>query len=221
MFLISYTHARQYERDIAALRDQERGPEYYFKAAFYHTKEADKKAKPTKKMLDLRKYPTNPDDPGAEIRNAHKRLKDTQTALLGLNEDIYAEPHPADQILAEVLKTIQSAKPSYDFALLRLDLLESGVTIEYLASLTETQSERDRLGAGTLKESERMIAAFREMASQHPEWFDPKRLPEQSAGGRPQVGPEGREADLMTLKMYLKKIEPPKKKKATSSKEKK
>ncbi|MCA8912974.1 MAG: hypothetical protein KDB82_14840, partial [Planctomycetes bacterium] len=221
MFLISYTHARQYDRDIAALRDQDRGPESYFKAAFKHTKAADEKAKPTKKLLDLRKYPSNPEDPGAEIRNAHKRLKDTQTELQGLNKDVYAEPHPADQILAEVLKTIQGAKPSYDFALLRLDILESGVTIEYLASLTETQSERDRLGAGNLTESERMFEAFRQLHDAHPDWFDQQRAPEESTGSRAPTGPEGREANQVTLKLYLKKIEPPKKEKPTSSKEKK
>ena len=107
------------------------------------------------------------------------------------------------------------------FALLRRDILESGVTIEYLASLTETQSERDRLGAGNLTESERMFEAFRQLHDAHPDWFDQQRAPEESTGSRAPTGPEGREANQVTLKLYLKKIEPPKKEKPTSSKEKK
>ncbi|MCA8937019.1 MAG: hypothetical protein KDB68_12540 [Planctomycetes bacterium] len=214
MFLISFNQAQQFERDIFALRDQDRGPEYYFKAAFYHV---PKDAKPaSKEEAKERTYPTMAEDPANEIRNAAKRLKAHQARLQGAVEDVYAEPLPADQILAEVLKTIEKAVPSYDFALLRLDIVESGVTLEYLASLTETQAERDRLKAGNMKEADRMFAAFRELHDAHPEWFD--RPPEQSLGNRASTGPEGRVADQMTLKLYLKKVEPPKRKKTTEKK---
>ena len=213
MFLISYTHAQQFGRDIAALRDQDRGPKYFFTAAFKYSKDADEatKSKPSAEELKLRKYPEVPEGPGDEIRLAHKRLKEQQARLQGNVEDNYAHPHPSDQILVEVLKTIQKAKPSYDFALLRCDVLETGVTIQYMASITESDDERRRLGVGGVKESDRMFAAFNELADAHPEWFD--GAPTQDEGSKGQVGPEGREADQMTLKLKLRKIEPPKKKK--------
>ncbi|MCA8914575.1 MAG: hypothetical protein KDB90_04115 [Planctomycetes bacterium] len=216
MFLISYTHARQYERDIAALRDQDLGPKYFFTAAFFHTKKADEKSAPSAALKKLRDYPDMSDDPGSEIRLAHKRMKDTQAILQGLTTDLYARPHPADLILVEILKTIQNAKPSYDFALMRCDILESGVTIQYMASITETPAERLRAGAPEQKEADRMFYAFRDLADAHPEWFE--GAPTQDEGSKTQVGPEGREANQMTLKLKLKKIEPPKKKPATAPK---
>ncbi|MBZ0135935.1 MAG: hypothetical protein K8I27_06140 [Planctomycetes bacterium] len=217
LFLISFTHARNYERDVAALRDQERGPEYFFKAAFFYAKEADKISEPNAADLKLREYPEMPEAPGDEIRLAHKRLKETQGRLEGQVDESYAEPHPADQILAEVLKTIERGVPSYDFTLLKIDITESLVTVDYLVSLTETQQERNQIGAGDMKEAERMLASFRTLAAEEgkPEkdkWFDGN--PEQSLGGRPRTGPEGREVDQITMKLKLRKIEQPKKAKA-------
>jgi hypothetical protein len=224
MFLISWTHARQYERDIEALRGQERGPEYFFKAAFFHAPAADKISQPTPAQLKHRKYPTNPESPGDEIRLAHKNLKETQKLLQGQVEDIYAEPLPADQIMAAVLKTIDGSVPSYDFALLKCDITESGVTIEYMASITETQVERDQLlltlpkdqqearrPLMRLTESERMFDSFKKLAAANAQWFDPLKPPTQDSASRAQEGPEGRKADQMTIKLTLRKVEPPKK----------
>jgi hypothetical protein len=225
MFLISWTHARQYERDIEALRGQERGPEYFFKAAFFHTKAADEISKPTPALLKLRQYPSVPEDPGAEIRNAHKKLKDTQKLLQGQVEDVYAKPLPADQIMAAVLKTIDGCVPSYDFALLKCDITESAITIEYMASITETQTERDQMLLAMSKEqqeakrplmrlteSERVFDGLKKLAAANPQWFDPLKPPTQDSASRAQEGPEGRKADQMTAKLTLKKVEPPKKK---------
>jgi len=205
MFLISWTHARKYERDIAELRGMERGPEYFFKAAFYHV---DKSKKVPADVVKEREYPTREDEPGEEIRLAHQKLKNHQKRLQGGVEDVYAKPLPADQILAAILKTIEGAKPSYDFALLKVQVVETGVTIEYMASISETQQERDRLGAGTMKEADRMHHAMRKLAQEKPEWFN--GVPDQTEGSRAQVGPENRMADQMTIKMPLKKVEPPK-----------
>jgi hypothetical protein len=238
LFLISWTHARQYERDIAALRDghEGHGPEYYFKAAFFYTKAKDKDSKgaddiskPTPALLKLRQYPSNPEDPAAEIRAAHKKLKDTQTILQGQVKEDYAKPHPADQIMAAVLKTIEGAVPSYDFALLKVDILESGVTIEYMASITEDQAERDKLlgsmpkekqeaarGPLKMKESDRMFDAFRKLVAEHADWFE--GAPVQTEASRAQEGPEGRKADQMTIKLQMKKVEPPKKKSTKGAK---
>ncbi|MCB9933457.1 MAG: hypothetical protein H6841_08555 [Planctomycetes bacterium] len=206
MFLVNYAQARDYERNIEALRDQDLGPEYFFQGAFFHV---DKDKKPTPEVAKERTYPSNPDSPGDEIRLAHKRLKDHQKRLQGQVEDVYAKPHPADQILAQVMKTIESAKPSYDFALLKVQVLETGVNIEYMASLSETQAERDRVAAGKLTEADRMFDAFRKLAAAYPQWFEGD--PEQTQASKAQVGPDGRQADQMTLKLKLKKVEPPKK----------
>lgn len=213
MFLVNYAQAREYEKNIAALRNQDPGPEYYFKGAFFHVNKNDK---PTPEVAKERSYPSNPDSPGDEIRLAHKRLKDHQKRLQGQVEDNFVRPHPADQILAQILKTIESAKPSYDFTLLKLHVLETGVTIEYMASLSETQAERDRLGVGTMVEADRMFDAFRKLTAERPEWFEGD--PEQTQSSRGQEGPEGRKADQMTLKLKLKKIEPPKKTTTTAKK---
>lgn len=211
LFLISFTHARYYQRDVAALRDQERGPEYFFKAAFYYTEAADEISQPPKTLLKLRQYPGMPDAPGDEIRLAHKRLEDTQKYLEGQVADDYAKPHPADQILVEVLKTIERGVPSYDFTLLKIDITETLVTIEYLVSLTETQQERNQLKAGDKTEADRMLESFRKLARENDKWFDGD--PDQTLSGRPQTGPENREVDQITMKIKLKKIEDPKKKK--------
>lgn len=213
LFLVSFTHARNYQRDIEALRNQDRGPEYFFKAAFFHTKDADQISDPLPSLVKLRSYPSDPEDPANEIRLAHKRLQDTQKILEGQVDESYAEPHPADQIMVEILKTIEKAVPSYDFTLLKVDITETSVTIDYFASLTETQAERNQLGAGEMKEADRMLAAFRELVSTRKEWFEGEAL--QSISGRGQVGPENREADQMTIKLELKKIEDPLKKKRT------
>ena len=217
LFLISFVHARYYQRDITALRDQERGPEYFFKAAFYYTKDADQISKPEKPLLANRKYPNMDDAPGDEIRAAHKRLKKTQEILEGQVDESYAEPHPADQIMVEILKTIERGVPSYDFTLLKVDITESLVTVEYLVSLTETEQERRQLNAGEMKEADRMLASFRQLARENDKWFEGD--PDQTLSGRPQTGPEGREVDQITMKLKLKKIEDPlKKKKKTSTK---
>ena len=205
MFLISYTHAQYYERDIYALVDHDRGPRYFFEGAFnFYPK--DKPGTPIEQKE--RTYQVIEDDAGAEIRLAHKKLKDHQTRLQGGVQDIYAAPHPADQLVAEILKAIERAVPSYDFALLKLHVIESGVTVDYLASITENQAERDKLKAGKLVESERMFESFRKLTADYPSWFDGP--PEQSQAGRAPEGPEGRQADQMSLKLKLKKIEPPK-----------
>jgi hypothetical protein len=214
LFLISFTHARNYQRDIEALRSDDRGPAHFFKAAYRYSPEADKISEPSADDLKLRQYPSIPESPGDEIRLAHRRMKEMQLRLEGQVDDNYATPHSADRILAEVLKTIEGAVPSYDFTLMGITISESMVTVEYLVSLSETQRERDILNAGNLAEVDRMLEAFRALALRHPEWF--AGPPDQVTAGRPQTGPENRQVDQVTMKLNLKKIEPPKKTPATT-----
>lgn len=202
LFLISYTQARQFERDIAALRDQPNGPKYYFNRAF-----KDAEAPENKTEEKQRKYLSRPDDPGGEIRAAHKSLKDTQENLRGSRDLRVPEPHAADEILIEILNVFERAKTSYDFALLSVNILERRIEVEYLASLTETESERRLLGVDLkITEQDRIFAEFRNLVDAHPEWFDGSPT---TSGAKGQVGPNGREANRIVLTAPLKKVEMP------------
>lgn len=209
LYLISYSHATQYEAQISDLRDAPNGPKYYFEAAF---ERVDKTKTVSKEVAAERTYVPIEDDPGQEIRNAHKKLKDHQKRLLGEASDNYARPHPADQILLKVLETFQAGKPSYDFAMTTFRIQNNMVTIEFFCSVTETAEERKLLGVGDLTESERMFKAFRDLAAANTQWFDP--APDAYSGevtAKAQAGPENRVVDVAKVTIRLKKIEPPKK----------
>lgn len=172
LFLMSFTHARNYERALEDLRSpsNDRGPRYYFDNAFRHASDADRSGL---------EYPENP-DPAVEIGNAHARLKKHQEVLMGSATDNYPRPLDADEILAATLRAIQQAGPSYDFTLLRLVVANRQLTVEFFASLTEDAAERERMvKAGHLPaemqgltEPERMLAALRTLINEHPQWFD-------------------------------------------------
>lgn len=216
LYLISYSHSTQFEAQIVDLRDAPNGPKYYFEAAF----EKVDKTKPVSKEVEKeRTYVAIEDDPGQEIRNAHKKLKDHQKRLLGETSDNYARPQPADQILLKVLETFQNGKPSYDFAMVSFRIQNNLVTIEFFCSVTETAAERKLLGVGDLTESERMFRAFRELATANTQWFD--TAPDAYSGdvtAKAQAGPENRVVDVAKVTIRLKKVEPPKKPAATPAK---
>jgi hypothetical protein len=209
LFLMSFTHARQYEKQIFDLRDGDngRGVEYFFKDSFRYAEQL-KKSKPELE-IKVPSYNRVEDDPAAEIRNAHKKLREHQKFLQGETKDNYLRPHPADEIMAEVFKAIAAAHPSYDFTLLKVQIAPTSVRIEYLASLTETDKERQKLPADLrdLQESERLYAAFGAMVVKNPAWFSgsPGVVP-----GTGIKGPEGREVRPYTLTFTLNKVQPPK-----------
>ncbi|MCC7508855.1 MAG: hypothetical protein IT464_05740 [Planctomycetes bacterium] len=214
LFLMSWTHKRQYERGIFDLRDREQGPEYFFKKAYAYA--PTDKTKFDKDQEKNRSYSVIEDDPAQEITNAHKKLQEHQKFLMGETTDNYLRPHRADQILVEVFKAIQAAGPSYDFTLLNLNISGTSVTVDFFSSLTEDQKERDKMVKDKklapefkdLAEVDRVLAAFRALATAHPNWFDGD--PRQDPPGKPVDGPQGRQARQVKITLTLKKPTPPK-----------
>lgn len=210
MFLISFAEVRRYERDIATLRDQPNGPKYHFDRAFHDADKPESRAEERE-----RAYPSIPDDPAAEIRAAHKRLKDHQDRLQGKVSTNFPYPHHADEMLVGIFQVFERAKTSYDFALLGVDVRERSVNIDYLASLTETSAERRRLGVDEdFTEEERIYAEFIRFVNEHPEWFEGSPTMSTPKG---QMGPEGREANRVTLRLQVKKIEQPRRERGRQS----
>lgn len=203
LFLVSFTHVRRYEADIAYLRDADPGLQHYFKVAY---KNVDTKEKVSKQEQTERQYYENTEDPAAEISNNHKRLLDHQKRLQGATSDKFLRPVPADQVLALVLKTLTEAKPSFDFALLNLDIKNNNLNLDYFASLSETPEELAKVGG--LKEVDRMYDALRKMTRNNPKLF--ANEPKQTFASRAQTGPEGRQADQVKIQIPLVKPERPK-----------
>jgi len=209
LFLVSYTHVRRYEADILYLRDQEPGLRYYFdKVAF---KDVDKTKKASKQVLAERTYTVDEEDAANEITTNHKKLADHQKRLEGKTTDNFERPVPADVVLSLVLKTISDAKPSYDFALLRVDVKNNNLNLVFLASQSETPE--DLKGVGGVKEADRMFDAFRKLTRSDPKMFQDE--PKLSYGARTQPGPGGRNADVVTLQIPL--VKPERKKPAATT----
>lgn len=215
LFLMSWTHARQYERGISELRDRDQGPEFLFKKAFAHTaklKAEDKMS--AEDFAKLPKYTVIEEDPTQEIINTHKALQNHQKFLMGETSDNYLRPLPADQIMVEVFKALGAAGPSYDFALIQLNVQPTSVTIDFVSSLTETQKERDKmvrdkLLAPELKdvaEYDRILASLRALTLTQTKWFDGEPRPD--TPGRPVEGPEGRQVRPAKITLLLKKPQP-------------
>jgi hypothetical protein len=206
LFLMSFTHARQYERALFDLRTPEggRGPEWYFKEAFRKSS-----------AKDLPKYQPYPDDPAMEIATAHRLMREHQRVLeVGASDD-YLRPYPADQILAELLKAIESAGPSYDFMLQRVVIGRGSMVVDFFVSVSETQEERDRMARQNLipaelkdrPESDRMIQRLRELVSTRSEWFS--ELPAVNPTGQVVEGAGGRQARQYNARFVLKTPEQP------------
>ncbi|MBX3472901.1 MAG: hypothetical protein KF754_00785 [Planctomycetes bacterium] len=200
LFLVSFTHVRRYEGDIRYLRDADPGLPHYFKVAY---KNVDTKEKVSKQELEERKYYENEEDPAAEITNNHKRLLDHQKRLQGATSDNFLRPLPADQVLALVLKTLADAKPSYDFAMINLDIKNSNLNLDYYASLSESPEELAKVGG--IKEVDRLYDALRKMTRANPKIF--ANEPKQTFASRAQTGPEGRQADQVKIQIPLVKPE--------------
>ncbi len=201
LFLMSFTHSRNYEQLIADLRDGDggRSPKSFYDGAFKYARELEIKAPD---------YPQNVEDPAQEIRSTHKVLKDRLNLLQGQVADNYKRPHPADEIIVAVLKAIQDAGPSYDFALVGVTISPRLMRVEYYVSLSETEAEQAKLNVpavyrnAKLNEEERMLASMGAMVEKHPDWFEAK--PRQTKPGNPLRNSEGREAQLVDLSFPLK-----------------
>lgn len=197
LFLVSFTHVRRYEADIAHLRgDDVDGLKRYHAMAF---RDVDKTVNVTKQEQSERQFYENPEDPAAEINNNYDRMMKHQKRLQGATTDNFLRPVPADVVLALVLKTLTDAKPSYDFVLTNLDIKNNNLNIDYYASLSESADELKAVN--NLRETDRMYDALRKMTRANPKLFADE--PKQTFGSRAQVGPENRQADQIKIQIPL------------------
>ncbi len=209
MFLLAYSESRRYEGYIASIRDNELGPKYWFDRSYeFFDKKTQGKELPTKYKKTVN-YTRLDEDPAQEIRNTEKKLKDHLTWLQGNETTDYVKPWPADEILKTILATLDSAKPSYDFAILSLNIQDSSVRLEIMVSLQETAEERKKLGAPNMPEDRRVIEALRKMVEAHPKWFESEAR--ETGRAKTETGSDGRQAKRMTLTIPLNKPAVPKK----------
>jgi hypothetical protein len=210
LFLVSFTHVRRYEADIAALRDHERGPRYYFEKVAFG--KVDPSKFESKQEQAEGKYAEFPDSPAAEIESAYNKLLAHQKRKQGNVSDNFQRPTPADQVLLALMRAINEAKPSYDFAVTRIDIRNNALILRCFTSQSETPEERQKAGVRDV-ESDRLLSSLRKMVSSQPKMFvgeaDGGGV-KADLGGRAQDGPDGRKADEWTYTIPVVKPEPPK-----------
>ncbi|MEE9311469.1 MAG: hypothetical protein V3V10_03550, partial [Planctomycetota bacterium] len=249
MFLISYVNVDRLNKDISRLvKKSAKNPDYETpkdlfdhayvqdwkkesgdKKAAYEAFQEYKKTRTKKEKGDMT-YRAMPDDPAQEIRNTYNKL-DRQIKRLGGKPDNsdsskkYPTPHPRDKILELVLNTIEKGGPSYDFALLKIDISERKLSVDMFVSANEPKKELKKYG--NISEANRMIKAFKDMVKAQKlkvkaekdkekakklDWFesevDPKR-------GNSSTGAEGRTVIKLTLSIDL--VDDPKSKKTRNT----
>jgi Tfp pilus assembly PilM family ATPase len=167
MCMMAYVERNRFQGMIAELRDTSPGLGPMFERAFAAVDEDDERIR----------HNRIEDDPAEEISRAHQALRERQRELQGATTKDYTPPWPAEEIMAEVLRRIAAANPSYDFSLLRLAVDASSVRLEIVVSTTENQAERDARRPAlppeqrNLTEIDRMMASLRAMTRDHPDWF--------------------------------------------------
>ena len=208
LFLVSFTHVRRYETDIAALRDHERGPRHYFERVAYRDVNPEKvKGWPRQAQSEVEYTPVE-EDPATEISINYNKLLAHQKRLQGVVTDNFERPAPADQVLLALLRAINEAKPSYDFAINRIDIRNNNVTMRCFASISETSEERRKLGARDLEDFDRVLNALQAMVRANPKLF--ADAPKPNPGLRAQEGIDGRQANEWTFDVPLVKAQRPK-----------
>jgi len=209
--MMAFVELRRFENLISELRDTPPGIDTMFARAYGPVQDPDQRATYVKRHNRLEEFPAN------EIRNAHRILLEHQRELEGANTAEFNPPWPADEIKAEVLRRIAAANPSFDFALLRLNVDPATMRIEMFVSLSEDQAEREarrpRLPAEqrNLAETDRILASINAMIRDNPQWFEGE--PTQSYGARNVERPNehgsgpARRADQMNLVIRMKRPE--------------
>ncbi|MHC4839841.1 MAG: hypothetical protein ACYTDT_02630 [Planctomycetota bacterium] len=244
MFLISFTNVNRLEKDIARLvQKSEKTPDYetprdaFDKAYVQHWKKSakekekaaydavqkSKKERSKKEQMDM-KYTALPDDPAQEIINTYSKLERQIKRLMGGNQESdYPFPFPRDEILKLALQTIEKGGPSYDFALMEIDVSKSNLTVKMYVSDNEPPEEKAK--HKNIDEDNRMITAFRNMVMDQQKlgatdlkknWFEGSLTP--TRGNKNANGAEGRKARLLTIKIPLNKDPKFQKKKKTTKK---
>lgn len=204
MFLVAFTQVQTLQRETARLLEEPYDLQSSFNKATRRAVWADLQV-PAAKKQELKTYPVVEEEPATEIQLVHNRLKEHFNVISGLAVTGHPIPHRADVILSEIIRTIKEAKPSYDFALIRIDVTQESVTVGYFASTSETAQEiKDRGGE---REDVRMSNAFKKLMTSKPELFDGEPVP--ASGTARGVRNGDRVANEMRVTLKLQKVKEP------------
>lgn len=202
MFLIAFTQVQTLQRETARLVAEP----YDLQTSYVRaTKKAEKEKLTPKERQELLKYPLIEDNPAAEVQVVYNRLNEHQKRISGEVVTEHPIPHRADVIVSDIIRALQAGKPSYDFALIRIDVTQEAATVSYFASTSETNDELKARGG--LREDLRMTDALKNLMKEKPEIFDGEPLP---AGGTARGVKNGeRTANEIRLTLKLQKVKEP------------
>ena len=209
MFLVAFTQVQSLERETENLLIAPYSVRDAFTRAF---RKVDKKKEVSPVEKRERVYPVVDDDPAMEVSAVARRLEEVQKRLAG---DVVTEhpiPHRADTILADVIGALKDGQPSYDFALIRIDITPDLVTIVYCASISETADEKAK--RGNQAEEIRMSNSLKKLMASKTEVYDGEPQP----AGQPKGASNGsRQVNEVRVSLKLKKVKEPVKKPAVAA----
>jgi hypothetical protein len=107
-------------------------------------------------------------------------------------------------IVSEVIRAIKEGKPSYDFALIRIDVTQEAVSVGYYASTSETKEEVKARGGE--REDVRMANALKKLTQEKPDIFDGDPVP---SGNPKGVASGERTANEIRLTLKLQRVKEP------------
>ncbi|CAG1772094.1 hypothetical protein BAC2_02163 [uncultured bacterium] len=211
MFLIAFTQVQTLQRETARLVAEP----YDLQTSFVRaTKKADKTKLTPKERTELLNYPLNDEEPATEIQVVYNRLNEHQKRISGEVVTEHPIPHRADVIVSDIIRALQSGKPSYDFALIRIDVTQESASVTYFASTSETNEEVKARGGE--REDIRMSNALKKLMADRADVFEGEPVP---AGGTARGVKNGeRTANEIRLTLKLQKVKEPPKPGATQPK---
>lgn len=204
MFLIAFTQVQTLQRETARLIAEPYDMQVSFNKATRKAK-MDTLQIPASKRQELKTYPVVEEEPATEIQLVYNRLNEHFNVVSGLVVTEHPIPHRSDVIVSEVIRALQNGKPSYDFAVIRIDVTQETVTVNYFASTSETAEEVKARGGE--REDVRMSNALKKLMKDKPDLFDGEPVP---AGGTARGVKNGdRTANEIRLTLKLQKVKEP------------
>ncbi len=201
MFLVAYTQVQSLERATADLLVMPNDLQQYFGQAFKNMDKSKLSAKDKQELV----YPVIEGEPAAEIRAVAKRLEDHQKKLRGDVVTDHPIPHRADVIVSDVIGALKDGQPSYDFALIKIDVNQDMASVTFFASTSETAEEISKRGGK--REDLRMVDALKKLMAAKPEVYDGE--PQPASGTAKGVRNGERVANEMRLNLKLQKVKEP------------
>lgn len=204
MFLIAFTQVQTLQRETARLVAEPYDMQLSFNKATRKAKMDTLQISATKRQ-ELKTYPVVEEEPATEIQLVYNRLNEHFNVVSGLVVTEHPIPHRADVIVSEVIRALQNGKPSYDFAVIRIDVTQETVTVNYFASTSETAEEVKARGGE--REDVRMSNALKKLMKDKSDLFDGEPVP---AGGTARGVKNGdRTANEIRLTLKLQKVKEP------------